>query len=50
MRNNPNITKAKLVSILGISDTAVDNNINFLKKNNYIKRVGSNKDGYWQVL
>ena len=50
MRNNPNITKAELSRILGISTTAIDNNISFLKKNGYIERIGSNKTGYWNVI
>ena len=50
MRNNPNITKAELSRILGISTTAIDNNISFLKKNGFIERIGSNKTGYWKVL
>jgi predicted HTH transcriptional regulator len=49
MRNNPNITKAELSRLLGISTTAVDNNISYLKKNGYIERIGSNKTGYWKV-
>lgn len=50
MRHNPNITKAQLVAILGISDTAVDNAIRFLRENGFIKRIGENKNGYWEVL
>ena len=50
MRHNPNITKAELVVLLGISDTAVDNNIRYLRENEYIVRVGENKNGYWKVL
>ena len=50
MRHNPNITKAELIIIIGISDTAIDNNIKYLKDNKYLERVGSNKDGYWKVL
>lgn len=50
MRHNPNITKAELVILLGISDTAVGNNIRYLRKNEYIIRVGENKNGYWKVL
>ena len=50
MRNNPNVTKAELSRTIGISTTAIDNNIAFLKKNGYIERVGSNKTGYWEVL
>ena len=50
MQNNPNITKRELAEMMGISETAIDNNISILKKNNYIKRVGSNKNGYWQII
>ena len=50
MRNNPNITKQQLSTLLGISTTAIDKNINYLKLNNYIKRIGENKNGYWKVL
>ena len=50
MRDNPNITAEELRKILGISKTAVDNNILFLRENGYIERVGSKKAGYWNVL
>ena len=39
--DNPNITAEELRKILGISKTAVDNNISFLRENGYIERVGS---------
>ena len=50
MRDNPNVTAAELAKMLSISETAIDNNIAFLKNNGYIERVGSTKGGYWQVL
>lgn len=50
MRDNPNITVEELQRILGISQTAVNNNISFLKKNGYIDRVGAKKNGYWKIL
>lgn len=50
MRNNPNVTKAELSRSIGISTTAIDNNIAYLKKNGYIERIGSNKSGYWRVI
>ena len=50
MRNNPNITKTELSRIIGISTTAIDKNIAFLKKNGFIERIGSNKSGYWNVI
>lgn len=50
MRDNPNITTSELHQILGISETAVENNLTFLKENRYVERVGSKKTGYWKVL
>ena len=40
-------TKAELVVLIGISDTAIDNNI---RNNGYIKRIGENQNGYWEVI
>lgn len=50
MRNNPNITQPQLMTIIGIGKTAIQKNVSFLRKNGYIVRVGSNKNGYWKVL
>ena len=50
MRDNPNITTSELHQILGISETAVENNLTFLKENGYVERVGAKKTGYWKVL
>lgn len=50
MRHNPNITKKELAVLIGISETAIDNNIKYLKQNGYIERIGPNKDGWWKVL
>lgn len=52
IRNNPNITitKKQLSIIIGISITAIDKNLNYLKEQNYIERVGSKKTGYWKVI
>ena len=50
MRHNPNITKAELVILIGVSNTAIDNNIKYLRENGYIERIGENKNGSWKVL
>ena len=50
MRDNPNVTAAQLHVMLEISETAVENNITFLKERGFIERVGANKNGYWKVL
>ena len=47
---NPYITKKELSIKLGISGTAVDNNIAFLRKNGFVERIGKTKGGYWQIL
>lgn len=49
VRNNPNITAAQLSVILGVSVTAVQNNIEYLRAAGRIERIGSNKAGYWIV-
>lgn len=46
----PDITTSELHQILGIRETAVENNRTFLKENGYVERVGSNKAGYWKML
>lgn len=50
LRNNPNITKPGLADKVGVGKTTIDNGISVLKKYEFIKRVGSNKSGYWKVL
>lgn len=50
MRDNPNITVAQLHTIIGVSETAIENNINFLRDNGYIERIGSKRAGYWHVI
>ncbi len=49
VRNNPNITSAQLSVILGLSITAVQNNIEYLRFAGCIERIGSSKAGYWKV-
>lgn len=50
IRNNPNVTSKQLAIILGISETAVEKNIKYLRENEYIERIGSNKTGFWKVI
>jgi ATP-dependent DNA helicase RecG len=50
MLENPKISAKKLSDILGISMTAVEKNIQYLRSRGYVKRVGPAKGGYWEVL
>lgn len=49
IRNNPNITQPQLARKTGIGESMVQKHISYLKKNEIIERIGSNKTGYWKV-
>jgi len=48
--NNPYSTINKISQKIGISSTAVENNLRKLKEKRYIERVGSDKGGYWKII
>lgn len=50
IRDNQNITKAKTTEITNLGKNTIDRAIQELKEKGYIKRVSSNKKGYWEVL
>lgn len=50
IKQNPYISKKELAAKIGISGTAIDKNIAFLRKNGFLERIGKTKGGYWQVL
>ena len=50
IEQNPYVTKHELSEIIGISTTAIDNNIAYLRNNGFIERVGKTKGGYWKVI
>lgn len=49
IKANPHITQAQLSAKMGVVISTIENNIRFLKDKGYIKRVGSNKTGYWEM-
>ena len=50
IRDNCNITQEQLVREVGVAKVTVYRKIKYLKENNYIERVGSDKKGWWKVL
>lgn len=50
IKNNPGISKSGLSKELGISTTAVSNNISFLRSNGYLERIGNTKGGRWKLI
>ncbi len=47
--NNPHITQKELTNIIGITRKSITANMKKLQENGLIKRIGANKNGYWQV-
>ncbi|MFH1588146.1 MAG: ATP-binding protein [Candidatus Diapherotrites archaeon] len=50
MEQKPRISKKELSKKIGISTTAIDKNIQTLKKKKLIKRIGPDKGGYWKII
>lgn len=50
MRRDAKIFTKVLAGKLGLSTTAVDKNLQYLKTHGYIRRVGPAKGGHWEVL
>jgi ATP-dependent DNA helicase RecG len=50
MQANQQISIAELSRQIGISTTAIERNIKYLKEKEIIKRVGAAKGGHWEVI
>lgn len=50
INNNSHITLIQLSKTIGISQTAIENNIQKLKNKGLLKRIGSAKGGHWELL
>lgn len=46
---NPSISKKAMASMIGISSTAVDKNIETLKEKGLLMRIGPAKGGHWEI-
>jgi len=50
MRLEPSISQVALSKIVGIGTNKIENNIKYLKENDWIQRIGPAKGGHWEVL
>ena len=50
MQANQQISIAELSRLIGISTTAIERNIKYLKEKEIIKRVGAAKGGHWEAI
>ena len=49
LRQSPTMTTKKLAQQLGISQRAIEKQIDKLKRDGHLQRIGPDKGGYWQV-
>jgi ATP-dependent DNA helicase RecG len=50
LKLNPYITQKELSKLLGINEKNVRNNMALLKSKDYLRRIGSDRKGYWEIL
>lgn len=50
MRDDPSVTKARLATLLGVSESSIDRAVAALRRAGAVERVGSNKSGRWHVI
>ncbi len=48
--DKPNITQEELAMLLDVNKRTIIRNFKVLLENNYIERVGANKNGYWKII
>lgn len=50
IRKNPHITQSEIAKIIGITRKSVILNMKTLQENGLIKRIGADKNGFWQIV
>lgn len=50
IKENPSITRGELATHLNLTMNGIDWNLNKLKKEGRLKRIGPDKGGYWEVM
>lgn len=50
MKENPSITQVMMTNELGVARSTISSNIQKMKEQRIIERVGSDRKGYWKIL
>ena len=50
LKENPKATQKELAEYFKVTRRTIERNMNILKKEKFIERVGNNRSGYWQIL
>ena len=48
--DRPNITQEEMSNLLGVTSRTIRNHIKYLVDNDYIERIGADKNGKWKVI
>ena len=47
---NPQITRKEMSQLIGITEEGIKYQLNKMRKNNIVKRIGPDKGGYWKII
>ena len=50
LKSDPEVAIPKIAVITGVSETAVEKNLSWLKEHGFIRRVGGARGGHWEVV
>mgnify|MGYP003311612849 CR=1 FL=1 len=50
IKENPRITQAMMSNKLGFARSTISSNIQKMKEQGIIERIGSDRNGYWKIL
>lgn len=50
IKENPRITQTMMSNELGFARSSISSNIQKMKKQGIIERIGSDRNGYWKIL
>ena len=50
LKENPKVTQKELAEYFSVTKRTIERNMNILKKEKIIERVGNNRSGYWKIL
>lgn len=50
LKENPNVTQKRVAEYFNITKRTIEGNMNILKREKLIERVGNNRSGYWKIL
>ena len=49
IKENPFVTQEELSQIIGLSRKSIIQNMKKLQENGFLKRVGADKNGHWEI-